>query len=93
MIHFLITGETHVQVKKRVGKVDEWVAIRWSKQSKVGEEGWKVVQRIIKADWHFIVGVINWRMCAACRLIEKCSKCERSERRREAIDWFIEVIV
>ena len=81
-------------MKKRVGEVIEWVAKSRSKQSKMGEEGWEVVQRIIEADWHLIVGEwpINWRMYSAYRFI-KCPKRERSKRRREAIHWFVEVVV
>ena len=90
VIHWLVTGKPHVQVKKRVGEVVEWVAKRGSTQSKMGEEGWKVVQRIIKADWYFIVAEAKWGMSG---LIENCSKRERSQRRREAINWFVEVVV
>ena len=90
VIHWLVTGKPHVQVKKRVGEVVEWVAKRGSKQSKMGEEGWEVVQRVIEAGWYFIVGRVKLRMSG---LIEKCSKRERSERRREAIDWLVEVVV
>ena len=90
VIHWLVTGKPHVQVKKRVGEVVEWVAKRGSTQSKMGEEGRKVVQRVIEAGWYFIVAEVKRRMSG---LIEKCSKRERSQRRREAINWFIEVVV